>query len=162
MNIKNYLIEQFQNQKINAPTYAYHTVYGKYPNQFLNGRSSAAKKNWNGMDVDADLKDEWLEAINNLSVEIRSTDAGKDATRVAFVIFRMPQGEDNMANQMSSMLNKPKYNYYSASNIGQQGRPRIIVAGKIWKGMPNWERWWNDITNLIDTAYSSVKKINRV
>ena len=89
-------MELFRNPqgKINAPTMAYYTVYGKYPEEALRGRSDHPKKMWRGNDVDENLEDKWLEELNDLPVEIKSTDAGKDKTRVAFVIFRMPEGQD--------------------------------------------------------------------
>src|SRR6056297_2066475 len=87
-------------QKINAPTMAYRTVYGKYPEEPLTGKTNNPKKTWNGVEVDENLKDEWLNELNSLDVEIKSTDEGKSKERVAFVIFRMPEDKDNLYKEV--------------------------------------------------------------
>ncbi|MFW5977331.1 MAG: hypothetical protein ACOCQQ_02365 [Candidatus Nanoarchaeia archaeon] len=139
--------------KINAPTLAYMTVYGKKPDHALRGRTSSEKKIWNGIDVDIHLKDEWLEELNNLPVEIKSTDEGKSKERVAFVIFRMPQGEDELYKKMQQHL-KEEENIYVSSDIGMQNRPRICVAKDIIVGENKWEDWWSLLATKIKRAYN--------
>lgn len=142
--------------KINAPSMAYKTVYGKYPEFQMRGRTNSPKKIWNGNDVDINLKDEWLEELNSLPVEIRSTDEGKDKERVAFVIFRMPEGEDDLSENVVENLKKEK-NLYVLSNIGQGDRPRICVAKDIAVGDSEWEEWWNSLAGKIKRAYEDSK-----
>lgn len=138
--------------KINSPTFAYQTVYQKDPPEFLPGRSGAPTKMWQGMDVDKDLKDVWLSKLNSLPVEIRSTEAGKSALRPAFVVFRMPPGKDDLHEEVVRRLKKFPGISVKADK-GMQGRPRICVAGRIWKGRPGWEQWWNTLPGMIRRAY---------
>ncbi len=139
-------------QKINAPTMAYKTVYGHYPKESLRGRTDSPKKIWKGIEVDKNLKDEWLEKLNSLDVEIRSTDEGKSEERVAFVIFRMPEGKDEFAKKVVENLKKEK-NLCVSSDIGLGGRPRICVAKDIKVGDKGWEEWWNSLPEKIERAY---------
>jgi len=159
MNIakKNVFLLKFavRGVRVNAPTFAYKTVYGKEPKTFLFGRTDAPKKIWNGLQVDAGLKDKWLNNLNNLPVEIRSSDEGKSKERPAFIIFRMPEKYDKLHKKMVNELDKNK-DIYANSEVGMAGRPRICVANKVKKGDKNWEKWWNSLPGKIDKAYSSV------
>ncbi|MCE7740150.1 MAG: hypothetical protein GPJ50_12310, partial [Candidatus Heimdallarchaeota archaeon] len=105
-------------EKINAPTFAYQTVYGKNPEEFLSGRTDAPKKMWQGRAVDEGLKDEWLEKLNNLPVEIRSTDEGKSKERPAFVVLRMPKEYDALHKEMVENLKKQS-DLFVKFDIGQ-------------------------------------------
>ena len=136
----------------NAPTFAYFTVYGNWPKEWIRGISDAPKKKWHGLMVDAGLKDEWLNALNSLPVEIRATDEGKDRERVAFVIFRMPKKYDDLVKEMVKNLKKFKALKVN-HDIGPMGRPRICVAAAIKKGDSDWEKWWNTIADKIKYAY---------
>ena len=138
-------------QKINAPTMAYLTVYGTYPDTPLRGRTNSPKKMWHGIDVDVDLEDEWLERLNSLPVEIKSTDQGKDETRVAFVIFRMPEGKDALCDEVTSRL-KQESDVHVRCDIGNGGRPRICVANTTWKGKRGWKTWWQTLPDKIEHA----------
>jgi len=144
-------------RKINAPTMAYKTVYGHYPDEPLRGRTEYPKKIWRGIDVDKNLKEEWLERLNSLNVEIRSTDEGKSNERVAFVIFRMPKGKDKFYKNVEENLKKEK-DLHVSSDIGMGNRPRICVAKDIKVGDAGWEKWWNSLPEKIERAYN--KAIN--
>lgn len=146
-----------QKQKINSPTFAYITVYGKEPEEFLRGRTDAPKKMWQGLDVDENLKDEWLEALNKVKgIEIRSSDAGKSKERIAFVVLRFADEEnDDKAKDLVEKL-KQADDIYSATDIGMAGRPRICVAGKIWYGEDGWEKWWENLAEKIKKAVQEV------
>ncbi len=139
-------------QRINAPTLAYKTVYNKFPEERLRGRTDSPKKEWNGILVDKNLKDEWLDELNSLDVEIRSTDEGKSKERVAFVIFRMPEGKDKSYKKVEENLKKEKELYVS-SDVGFEGRPRICVAKDIKVGDEGWEEWWSSLPKKIERAY---------
>ena len=144
-------------KKINAPTMAYKTVYGKYPKEPLMGRTSAPKKIWRGKDIDKNLKDEWLEELNSLDVEIRSTDEGKSKERVAFVIFRMPEGKDNLYKKVEENLKKEK-DLYVYSDFGIENRPRICVAKNINYKDKEWKEWWSSLPKKIERAYKKTIK----
>ena len=138
--------------KVNAPTFAYQAVYKKDPEQFLSGRTNAPKKMWNGFDVDKGIKDEWLDRLNKLPVEIRSTDEGKSWDRPAFVVIRMPEEYDNLYEKMGENLEKNQ-DLHIKADIGMTGRPRICIAGKIKKGDKGWEQWWESLPVKIEDAY---------
>lgn len=142
--------------KINAPTFAYQTLYGKNPPEMLNGRTRGKKKIWHGLDVDEGLKDEWLEKLNNLPIEMRSSEEGKSADRPAFVIIRMPKEEDDWVCDMTFALRKEGLT--TSYGIGQGSRPRICIVEKLWRGMPEWEAWWKNLPDKISRAYKQIKK----
>lgn len=144
-------------KKINAPTMAYKTVYGEYPEEPIKGRTDAPKKTWRGIEVDENLKDEWLEKLNSLDVEIKSTEEGKGGERVAFVIFRMPEDKDNLYKEVEENLKK-KEDLYVSSDTGMGGRPRICVAKDISVGDSGWEEWWETLPEKIKRAYK--KSVN--
>jgi hypothetical protein len=142
---------------INAPTAAYLAAYKENPPLPLSGRTfNSPRKIWNGIDVDYHLKDEWLEALNKLPVEIRSTEEGKGPLRPAHVAFRMLEGEDNLVPILKEILEDRGYNVYT--DIGLMGRPRIVIAAEL---TPNdgkrWESWWNNLPIQIADAYSKAK-----
>lgn len=140
-------------EKVNAPTFAYRTVYGSDPPLQLRGRTDEPKKMWKGLEVDAGLKVKWLDRLNSLPVSIRSTDEGKGPERPAFVIFRMPEGEDRLYKKMVRALKKYPGLRVKA-DMGMGGRPRICVAGKVWKEKPTWEHWWETLPGKIEGAYN--------
>ncbi|HKL24237.1 MAG TPA: hypothetical protein VJ912_02800 [Candidatus Nanoarchaeia archaeon] len=144
-------------KKINAPTMAYKTVYGEYPEEPIRGRTNYPKKTWKGIDVDENLKEEWLEKLNSLDVEIKSTEEGKGGERVAFVIFRMPKDKDNLYKKVEENL-KQEEDLYVSSDFGLENRPRICVAKDIKVGDPGWEKWWSSLPEKIERAYKKAVK----
>lgn len=145
-------------QNYNSPTLAYIAVYGKEPDEFIRGRTDEPKKTWNGLSVDANIKDEWLEELNNIDgIEIRATDEGKSETRVAFVVFRLTKNESEENAKKVSLKLKSKHNVFSLVDLGSEGRPRIIVAGKTWVGKSDWNSWWNNIAKYIQEAVSEIQ-----
>ena len=102
MNLNNYL-NLLQEKKVitknsNAPCAAYETVYEKKCPHKRGMHPDHKKRNWNGMEVDINLKDKWLRDLNNIKgIEIRSSCEGHDKDWVAFVIFRFlePKLEKN-------------------------------------------------------------------
>jgi len=143
--------------KINAPTMAYKAVYGKYPEVMLMGRTNSPKKMWSGRDVDVNLKEEWLEDLNSLPIDVRSTDEGKSAERVAFVIFRMLEGKDDLYKKVEENLKKEK-DLFVLSDIGVANRPRICVASNSVVGQSGWEEWWSSLAEKIRRAYELAVK----
>lgn len=141
-----------QKQKYNSPTFAYVTVFGKEPDYWLRGRTSAPKKTWRGLEIDLHLKDSWLEDLNSIpEIEIRASDEGKkgDKDRVAFIVFRFRDlKNDTKAEAISQELAKIE-GIYSKSDIGFEDRPRIVVAGDVRYGDENWEGWWDSLTAKI-------------
>ncbi|GAH35402.1 unnamed protein product, partial [marine sediment metagenome] len=151
-----------QRQKLNSPTFAYKAVHGKLPEEPLAGRTDSPKKNWKGLEVDEHIKDEWLEQLNSIErIEVRSTDAGKSEERVAFVVFRMSDPRDDRhAGDISKSLNEME-GLYSLCDIGMEGRPRVVVAGKTYHGQPGWEKWWNGLAEKIGKRVRMISKLKK-
>lgn len=137
---------------VNAPTIAYKTVYGEYPEKLIRGRTNYPKKTWKGIEVDENLKEGWLEKLNSLDVEIRATEEGKSSERVSFVIFRMPQEQDNLYKKVEENL-KQEPGLYVSSDIGAGKRPRICVAKDVKPGEGEWKEWWSSLPEKINRAY---------
>jgi hypothetical protein len=141
----------------NAPMMAYKTVYGKYPEEPMRGRTDYPKKEWKGLWVDKNLKNEWLEKLNSIGVEIKSTEEGKDKMRVAAVTFRLPEEKDDLYKEVEKQLKKEK-DLKVSSDIGVEGRPRICVAKDIWVGKEGWEEWWSSLPKKIERAFNRAIK----
>jgi len=145
--------------RMNAPTFAYYAVYKRLPpNGQLPGRTNSPKKQWRHLtNVDIHLKDEWLEELNSIEeIEIRSTDEGKSETRVAHIIFRMKDPEnDHLACKVAEILNRDP-NIYSICGPGREGRIRVVVAGKVQYGKQGWEEWWETVSEKIRNALKKV------
>lgn len=159
-----------QNQKrrnpnwVNSPTLAYMTVYGKKPEEPINGLSDSPKKKYGKIYVDKNLKNKWLDALNNLPVEIRSTEEGKSEIRVAHVAFRFNEKDEDIKKikLFEKELNKlRKYNIYAKFDIGgDEKRPRLMVAGKTWQGQKDWVKWWENVSDYILNTYNKIFKDN--
>ena len=136
---------------------AYRTAYGRDPEFRIRGRSFAPKKKWNGMEVDAGLEDKWLRELNLIPyIEIRSTEEGKDSVRIAHVAFRFKDKKyDKYAKDVVKELNK-KPRIKASTDIGMQGRPRIMVAYPIWKGEDGWKEWWDGLSAKIKSSVENV------
>ena len=135
---------------VNSPTFAYQAVYGKLPDGPLRGRSGSPKRIWNGMEIDEHLKDAWMKELNSIpEIEIRASDEGKSAERVAFIVFRMKDPKDDCRVQAISNKLKGMEELYSKYDTGQEDRLRIVVAGKIKHGDEDWEKWWSSLADKI-------------
>lgn len=144
--------------KVNAPMIAYKAVYGKLPAEPIPGQSGTPRKEWNGLQVDAHIKDKWLDKINNIKgIEIRSTEEGKSDERVAHVIFRFKNKIHDTAAQGIANSIGQNPDYYTLVDEGTEGRPRIVVAGQVQYGKAGWSAWWDDIGNVIERAMSIEK-----
>lgn len=145
-----------QENKIRSPQLAFKAVYGYYPSTMYRGRTFSEKRMWNGIEVDGPLKDEWLDSLNKIrGIEIRSSCAGHDANRVAFIVFRPYRQDENYVKQVVKKLKKcPRT--FSIYDIGNRGKFRIVVATDNWHRMSgsnlNWEKWWEQISHCIEKA----------
>jgi len=150
-----------QRGRMNSPTFAYKTLYQRMPETFLPGRSGAPQKTWRGVMVDVDMEDSWLEQLNSIpEIEIRSTEQGKSELRPAFVVFRLRNPEnDDKAKAVASELNKIE-GLVSQSDIGGEGRPRIVVVSRIWKDLDfeRWKNFWEKLPGHIKSVVERVLK----
>lgn len=141
-----------ERQSLNAPEFAYQTVYNK--DTSLRGRFTDEEKEYNGMMVDKQLKDEWLDSLNNIKdIEIRSSCAGHNKDRVTFVIFRTKSQDENYIKKVVKKLNKCP-NTFASYNTGKGGMFRICVASNTYYKPNNkkWQDWWENITDCIKSS----------
>jgi hypothetical protein len=153
----NYMGGQRQKNKINAPTFAYMTLYGKPPTQPIYGRDiSHSTKMMGNIEVDEHFDESIISALNKIkNIEIRSTCEGHGANRPTYLIFRpLDQSIENV-EKIVNKLNQYKTikaNYDS----GQQNKYRIIVTTKNWYrpnfNNTNWEKWWSDLPSILDSV----------
>ena len=143
---------------INAPMAAFRAVYKEDPATPLTGRTIFSKRKiWNGLDVDYHLKDKWLEALNRLPIEVRSTEEGKGPSRPAHVAFRMKESsKDGDVPIMVKSLEMMGYSVYT--DVGLGNRPRIVVAATVSpEDGEKWEAWWENLPFSILKAYDNTK-----
>jgi len=139
-----------QKQKLNSPTFAYYTLYRKYPDFAIRGKSDSAKKLYNGIYVDKNLKIEWLNKLNKLPIEIKSTEEGKDNIRISHAAFRLYEPDcynEQKAKEISNNINKYT-NFYSSIDFGMENKWRIMVCGSNWMNkttIKDWEKWWENL-----------------
>ncbi len=152
------IIHEFLKKK-NAPTFAWETVHGKeHPSGGKQGRAPGTKeRDWNGHMVDELLKDEWLNALNNMKeIEVRASCQGhppKDEWP-SFIIFRQAT-KFNIDKFISKIADKKTT--FAAYDKGNQGKIRICIATPLYAKGPKhklWERWW-------ETLASNIKKATR-
>lgn len=146
----------FNNRRMNAPEFAYYTIYKKMPSTPLRGRIDTEHKTWNGILVDAPLKDEWLNELNTIkNIEIRSSCAGHSKERVTFVIFRPKNQDEDYVKTIVDKLNKCK-DTFANYNLGVQGFYRICVTTKNYydenKDNKKWATWWKKLPNCIKNS----------
>jgi hypothetical protein len=146
-----------QKQTYNSPTFAYLAVYGKEPEEFLSGRSDHPQRTWNGIPVDEPLKDEWLDALKAIEgIEVRASCCGHSSERVSYIVFRLKSGCDVDAKRVSERLNRVP-GCYSITDIGDEGKMRIVVAGKVWEGQDGWAGWWKKLAERIQAVVTELE-----
>lgn len=142
--------------KIRSPELAYKVVYGKLPPKFMRGRSDDPKRMWNNIPVDEELKDDWLNSLNQIKgITIRASCAGHSPERVAYVVFRPDRQDEKYCKKVVSKLQQCK-NTKAGYDIGNRGMFRICVATKNWFGKTrdnkSWYDWWDNLANCIQRA----------
>jgi len=141
---------------LNSPTFAHLAVYGETKD--LSGRSDHKQQICNGIEVDEHLKCEWIEKLNSIpEIEVRASCEGHDKDRVSYIVFRLKSEGDSGVVQ--SELNKLE-GLYSLMNVGNQGEPRIVVAGKTWYGQPDWVIWWTSLAGKIESVVEKIVKLD--
>ena len=138
--------------KINAPTMAYKTQYGKDPKPSISGReSSHPSKNYRGINIDIHIPNNALDRLNAISgIELRSSCEGDSERHLTFAIFRLTDRNPKNSAKVSACLNKIS-NVSSSFDVGQGGFPRICVTTNLWynKNPREFERWWLTIAEKI-------------
>ena len=139
-----------------SPVAAYELVYGKSAPSNMRGQypGTIEYKNWNGFNIDIHLEDKWLNDLSSIKeIEMRASCEGHDKDWISFIVFRVMPNKDNNTEYLNSIKNSLNKGITKCDyEIGQQGRPRFIVAAKLWYGQPNWEKWWITLTPRIKKA----------
>jgi len=148
-----------QRGSYNSPTFAYIAVYGKEPDIPLSGRINSPEKEWkDGILVDEHLKLEWLDSIDAIEeLELRASCEGHGENRVTHVVVRLKSRNETESKKLVEVLNN-KDDIYSKYDVGTEGYPRIVIAGKTWYGQPGWNDWWETLSEKIKTALKAIKK----
>lgn len=139
-----------------SPVAAYELVYGTSAPMGMRGQypGQIEYKTWNGMNVDIHLEDKWLNDLNSIKeIEMRASCEGHDKQWISFIVFRVMPNKDSdteYLDKIQSTLNQgiTKCGYQA----GQQGRPRFVVAVKLWYGQPGWEKWWSTLAYRVKGA----------
>lgn len=109
--------------------------------------------------IDENLKDVWMEALNSIEgTEVRASCSGHSPERVSYIVFRLLSGCEIDSKKISEKLNRIP-GCYSIADIGDQGKMRIVVAGKVWydeKGTDGWTEWWEKLAGRIEKVVQEV------
>jgi len=142
--------------KLNAPSFAWETVHGKPLSSFRRGRApGTVERMWDGLAVDENLQDEWLNDLKNLKgVEIRSSCQGHPPKGEwpSFVVIRL-KNESKVKNTIKK-LHDGKYTFCKA-DTGNMGFTRVCIATPLYSGGPKntlWEKWWSTLADRIKLA----------
>ena len=142
--------------RVPSPVAAYELVYGKKAPAGMRGMypGKSEHKTWNGISIDAHLEDKWLNDLKNIKqIEMRASCEGHDKQWVTFIAFRVMPNKDNDIKYLNKIKNYLNYgNSKCTYQIGQQGRPRFIVAIKSWYGQPDWEKFWSTLATRVKNA----------
>jgi hypothetical protein len=109
--------------------------------------------------VDKEIHNSWLKKLNNMEdIEVRGSCAGHGKERPSYISFRMKdKKKDKNAKKVAKNLNKIR-GVHAISEIGAQGRPRIVVATKNYAGKKGWKYWWKHLPDRISRSIKKVKK----
>lgn len=145
----NYLFEGAQ-ENLNAPEFAFYTLYGKVPKGGLRGRGADhPKKKVMGIEIDKDIPTKAIKELFKIKeIEMRSSCQGSDEKRPSFIIFRPFKQNKIYVKRLVDNLNKQK-EIKAAYNIGKGNKFRVCVTWKTWAGKEGNEEWWLSLPNKI-------------
>jgi len=151
----NYVSEQYinQNNKMNAPTFAYYTLYNKLPSPPISGREiSHQSKLIKNIPLDSNIpEDAFLKIYNIRNIETRSSCEGQDKRHPTFLIIRLLNKSTESTELFVNTINKMK-NIKSSFNIGMAGLPRICITWYTWFEHKDYYKWWNDLPYKINKS----------
>jgi len=82
---------------------------------------------------------------------------GHSDERVAYIVFRLRDGVKIHPVDIVAELNK-REGLYSKTDVGSEGKSRIVVAGKTYYGKPGWEKWWAGMIEDLKDVMGKVSK----
>jgi hypothetical protein len=147
-----------KSDNLNSPSLAYKAIHGKVPKKYIPGKTAHPQKIWKGIPIDKELKTKWIKNLNSMkNIEMRGSCAGHGPDRTSYVVFRLKPGQDKRAVDVAKHLNKIP-DIYSISDVGREGRPRIVAASKTYYGKKDWDKWWDKLPDSINKSVLDVKK----
>ena len=139
------IIDEYINRlsKINAPTFAYKTLYGKMPSPPISGREiSHPTKKINGIEIDKNVPTSVIKSLFNIpEIETRSSCEGQDQRHPTFLILRLMDRDEKAAKKFVQKMKNQK-RVRCAYDIGQEKLPRICITWYTWYGNDDFEKWW--------------------
>jgi len=146
-------------EKINSPTFAYQAVYGKNPDKFLPGRISGdTEHKCNEVMVDEHIECEWIKELDSIhEIEMRASCEGHSEERVTYIVFRLKEGLGMCPEDIVIEINKIE-GLYSKTDIGSEGLPRVVVAGRTYYGQSDWDYWWENMIENLKRIMEGISK----
>lgn len=141
--------------KVNAPTFIYWVLHGKYPSSFMYGRgASHPEKIVNGIAIDKPIPDSAFKSLLRIKgIETRSSCAGESDKKPTFLIIRLPGKNENYVKSFVKKINSYP-DITCAYDIGNEGQPRIGITTNLWysKDPKAFVGWWEELPKKIQTA----------
>ena len=153
ISINQYITEQQSNQKINAPTMAYITLYGKYPLPPIRGHEiSHIGYTIQNVQIDKHIPENAINELFNIKqIETRSSCEGQDKRHPTFLILRLKDQTESAAKIFVNNISKYK-DIKSSYDKGMQGKFRICITSNLWYSLNNintFNTWWLELPNKI-------------
>lgn len=153
---------------LNAPMLAWELINDRrFPGWRSGYKADTKKRPWKGFIVDRNLKDKWLEDLNNIpNIELRSTceghgppgkmgDSPTSMDWPTHIAFRLTSKAKNNPGQIVKNLNKYKHTKCKHGVGGREGRTRFICAARLYYKCAkhnDWMDWWTHLASRIDKA----------
>jgi len=139
--------------KLNAPTMAYMTWYGKQPSPPISGREASHEAEmFEGAHVDKNIPRRAIIIINKCKkIELRSTCEGESERLPSYGIIRPKDGQKKTAEKITNDINALGDWVKASWNMGNGGLPRICFTGGLWykKDKKEFTEWWIKIAKAL-------------
>ena len=142
---------------LNGHGMAFLTVTGRIPLEQKKGRTTPSRQ-WRNEQVDFDLKDKWLEDLNEIpEIEIVSICGGHDIWRMPHIIF-YPKGmsdaqEEKLVDELRDFPGT-----WALRGEGNRKKMRICMASVFFAGTPIGNIWWSKAADRINVAIRRAKQ----
>lgn len=144
-------------QQMNAPTFAYYTLYGEMPKINISGKIDHPVKKVNNIEIDDGIPINSFKTIQKISkIETRSTCRGSNETHPTYIIFRLiDKSNKQTAEKIVDNLNQME-NIKASYNIGNNGFYRICITWYTWYREADFELWWNELPKKIENSIKNI------
>lgn len=140
-------------QTLNAPEFAYYTLYGYVPSGGIRGRGeNHPKKYIDEIEIDRDIPTKAIKELFKIKdIEMRSSCQGSSKERPSFIIFRPQNQKESYVKSFVKKLDKQK-NIKASYNLGKKNKFRICITGYTWAGKDDNEEWWISLSKKIKNS----------